>query len=112
MQLIIFIKFKQIVIEFHGIYDNTWIALLEDKIECFEKLTITHYLIHIHGNNNSECNSSGLPSVIEATYIRKDIYIGDNIPQINHSELPCKLDTPNISSKSDYSLNFSPFVNL
>jgi len=43
--------FKQIVIEFHGINDNSWNTQLSVKNECFKKLSNTHYAIHIHGNN-------------------------------------------------------------
>jgi len=101
-------NFKQIVIEFHGINDNSWNSDLNKKIQCFKKLSKTHYLIHIHGNNWSEC-INGIPNVIEATYVRKNIFIFP--PKLNKSKLPCHLDSPNLGTKKDYSLNFSPFVN-
>lgn len=103
-------KFKQIVIEFHGIYDNTWNTILEKKIRCFEKLSKSHYIIHIHGNNHSERNNKGIPSVVEITYLRKDNFLFP--PPLNKLKLPCHLDEANCSSKKDYSLNFIPFVNV
>jgi len=101
-------KFKQIVIEFHNIYDdhNT---KLEDKIKSFSKLSETHYLVHIHGNNYSGVNEYKIPSVIEATYIRKNVL--NTYPELNKYHLPCILDRPNSTGNPDYDLNFKPFVN-
>ena len=95
--------------EFHGINDNSWGALYNDKINCFKKLSTTHYLVHIHGNNNSGVQN-GIPDVVEATFIRKDCF--DSEPELNKINLhihnldyPCNLLLP------DYNLSFSPFVN-
>ena len=44
-------KFKQIVIEFHGITQNGWNCHYNDKVKCLEKLSKTHYIVHAHGNN-------------------------------------------------------------
>lgn len=102
-------KFKQIVIEFHGINDDSWDTKLSDKIRCFEKLAETHYAIHIHGNNHGSLTEN-IPDTIEVTYIRKDIFIVT--PLLNSIPLPTPdLDFPNNTEKSDYDLNFPPFVN-
>lgn len=58
------LKFHQIVIEFHGIHDNSWGATYQTKIDCLAKLAKTHYLVHAHGNNYSN-TTNGIPSVIE-----------------------------------------------
>jgi hypothetical protein len=101
-------KFKQIVIEFHGINDDTWNATLNDKITCLEKIANTHYLIHAHGNNNSLIQNK-IPDVIELTYIHKSLF---NIkPTLNTTLLPINdLDFPNRLDKNDINLSFYPFL--
>jgi hypothetical protein len=102
-------KFKQIVIEFHGINDDSWGINLTDKIECLRKLTETHYPIHIHGNNHGPLTEN-IPDTIEVTYVRKDLF--ENEPNLNVNPLPFHgLDFPNNELKEDYDLNFPPFVN-
>jgi hypothetical protein len=103
-------KFKQIVIEFHGINDDSWNTKLGDKIKCFEKLAETHYSIHIHGNNHGPLTEN-IPDTIEVTYIRKD-QIDENDLKLNSIPLPTPgLDFPNNPDFEDYDLNFPPFVN-
>jgi hypothetical protein len=102
-------KFKQIVIELHGINDNTWNTTHTDKIECLKKIANSHYAIHIHGNNYGSITNN-IPDVIEVTYIRKDIFIKK--PNLNTTQLPIQyLDNPNNPKKKDYDIDFSPFVN-
>lgn len=100
--------FTQIVIEFHGINDNSWNCNYEDKIKCLEKLSNTHYLIHVHGNNYGGIMNN-IPNVIECTFINKNYYKG-NI-ELNKINLPIvNLDYPNIPNIKNYDLNFYPFV--
>jgi len=102
-------KFKQIVIEFHGINDDSWNVSYENKIECLKKLSKTHYPIHIHGNNYANLTHN-IPDVIEVTYVRKDMF--ESEPELNNTALPIiNLDFPNASYAKDYDLNFPPFVN-
>ncbi len=102
------LSFKQIVIEFHGINDNSWGAPYNLKQECLKKLSNTHYLIHIHGNNHSNAKN-GIPDVIEAAFIRKDCF--NDKPMYNTTKFPIKnLDYPCCLSKPDYNLSFFPFV--
>jgi hypothetical protein len=102
-------KFKQIVIEFHGINDDSWNIKLSDKIECFKKLKETHYPIHIHGNNHGPI-TNGIPDTVEITYLRKDLF--ESEPEPNKTPLPIpNLDFPNNILISDYDLNFPPFSN-
>ena len=102
-------KFKQIVIEFHGINDDSWNTKLEDKINCLNKLSNTHYAIHIHGNNFGGVINN-IPNVVEITYIRKNVI--NYQPSLNTINLPTeKLDFPNNPYFDDYDLNFTPFVN-
>lgn len=102
-------KFKQIVIEFHGINNDNLICNHFDKLKCLEKITNTHYLIHAHGNNFNTV-SNNMPNVIELTYINKKLLI--DVPKLNKQPLPIKnLDYPNNIDKEDINLNFFPFVN-
>jgi hypothetical protein len=95
-------KFKQIVIEFHGITNNDWGCLLIDKIKCLEKLSKTHYIVHAHGNNHGPV-ISGMPHVIELTYVNKN-YFG-SVPEFNTTSLPiANLDFPNHPHRSDIDL--------
>lgn len=102
-------KFKQIVIEFHGINDDSWNTTLQDKKCIFNMLSQTHYPIHIHGNN---CGGiiNNIPDVVEITYIRKNSINYE--PKLNNTVLPIPgVDFPNSLSIPDYDLNFYPFVN-
>lgn len=103
-------KFKQIVIEFHGINDDSWNIKFADKEACFEKLANTHYLVHAHANNyettTTVANNLPIPNVIELTYVNKNIL---EVPSQNTDKLPCSLDRPNCSSNPDINLSFYPF---
>lgn len=105
-------QFKQITIEFHGINDDSWGTPYNQKLECFKKLSNTHYLIHIHGNNFdtvSNVENLKIPNVVELTYINKQ-YVNKEL-EPNKMSLPSKIDKPNCNSTPDIDLNFPPFVN-
>ena len=100
-------KFKQIVIEFHGITNDSWGCNYNDKVKCLEKLLKTHYLIHAHGNNFGPVQNN-IPDVIELTYVNKNYF--ETPPELNTQPLPIPdLDYGN-SNKTDYNLNFYPFT--
>ncbi len=102
-------KFKQIVIEFHGMTNNSYDCEYNDKVRCLKKLSETHYIIHAHPNNNGE-RVCGIPDVIELTYVCKD-YFKDSVPELNKSELPDPvLDSRNYTGRDEYDMNFYPFV--
>jgi hypothetical protein len=102
-------KFKQIVIEFHGIFDDSWNCSYSDKIECFKKMNKTHYIIHAHGNNCGRINNNGIPETIELTYLNKKLF--RNLPEFNKQNLPIfNLDFPNNPNKKDINLSFQPFL--
>jgi len=102
-------KFKQIVIEFHGITNNGWGCNYDEKIKCLKKISATHYLVHAHGNNYSHVENN-IPDVIELTYVNKKYF--NSVPKFNTKPLPIlNLDFPNNLNSSDYDLNFFPFVN-
>lgn len=102
-------KFKQIVIEFHGITGEGWGCAYNNKVKCLEKLSRTHYIIHAHGNNHAHVTND-IPDVIELTYVNKKYF--DSIPELNKIRLPIdNLDYPNQSRQKDISLDVYPFVN-
>ena len=94
-------KIKQMVIEFHDLE-------IENKriIEILKKINKTHYLIHVHGNNNDKVEKL-IPNVIELTFIRKEFI--ENI-ELNKKSLPSILDKPNRLDLPDIDLNYEPFV--
>ncbi len=100
-------KISQLVIEFHGLWDDSWETNFENKLKCYEKLFNTHFIIHAHGNNYAPSNK--FPHVLEVTYINKDIM--NNVEMFyNKSPLPdTELDFPNNKFCSDIDLNFYPF---
>ena len=103
-------KFKQIVIEFHGITNDGWGYINNDKMLCLKKLANTHYIIHAHGNNHDQVVNN-IPDVIELTYINKKYF--NSVPELNKVAMPIlNLDFPNTLSKPDINLNMYPFVNL
>jgi hypothetical protein len=102
-------RFKQIVIEFHGITNNGWNCSYNDKVRCLDKLSKTHYIVHAHGNNNGPVNNN-IPDVIELTYVNKAYF--STAPGLNTTVLPVPgLDFPNDSNLGDYNLHMYPFVN-
>ena len=101
-------KFKQIVIEFHGINDSGWGCPYDYKVICLEKLAKTHYVVHAHGNNHGGI-VNGIPDVIELTYINKSYFA--TAPELNRSPLPVPgLDYPNWRGGADFPLTTHPFV--
>lgn len=102
-------KFKQIVIEFHGITNDGWGCNYVDKIKCLEKLATTHYIVHAHGNNHGPVVNK-IPDVIELTYVNKKYF--KEPPKLNTRALPIpNVDFSNIGGPHDINLNFYPFVN-
>jgi len=100
-------KFKQIVIEFHGITNDGWGWPNFDKSTCLEKLTQTHYIIHAHGNNYS-FSVNGIPDVIELTFINKKYF--NSIPELNKQNLPIEnIDFKNNGNNDELNLNHYPF---
>jgi len=102
-------KFKQIVIELHGITNDSWGCVNTDKIKCLEKLQNTHYIIHAHGNNHGPVFNN-IPDTIELTYINKSYF--NSPPQLNKQPFPIpNIDFPN-GNVPDIPLNFYPFLSV
>uniref|UniRef100_A0A6C0BU31 Methyltransferase FkbM domain-containing protein n=1 Tax=viral metagenome TaxID=1070528 RepID=A0A6C0BU31_9ZZZZ len=114
------LKFKQIVIEFHFVFqesnfvDDLFTNLsfpisVERRINCLKKLANTHYLLHFHPNNCCGTifyNGVEIPNVFECTYVRKDLC---NDITISNKEIPDKvLDIKNTNNTDIYLSGF-PF---
>ena len=101
---------KQMVIEFHGVWDASWSGNTNSlplgfTHECFEKLAETHAIVHVHGNTGGG-SVNGLPNVIELTYIRRD----EHLLEKNTQSFPIEgLDFPNGPRDNDFSLKPQPF---
>jgi len=103
-------KFSQIVIELHGIQDNSYNVTYEDKLKALIKLSLTHYPIHAHGNNNVQ-SLSNIPKVVEITYVNKRFF--NEPPPLNTERFPLKdLDFPNMSSLPEVNINLYPFYHV
>jgi hypothetical protein len=102
-------SFKQIVIEFHGVNNDSWGVPHSVKVQCFKKLAKTHYLVHAHGNN-ARGMTNYIPNTLELTYVRKDYFT--STPLLNTVSLPIAgLDYPNNLNRADHLMSMKPFTN-
>jgi len=92
----------QLIIEFHDLD-----LKIKEVHDIIKKLSATHTLIHIHGNNYGdpfEYNQKIIPKVIEATFIHNS-FLSEKI--LSNSDYPIKnLDSPCDKSKADIKLDF------
>ena len=82
-------QFSQIVFEFHDMNNPNDKAL---TLEALRKLKLTHELVHVHANNNSDYHvHSGkiFADVIEVTYVRRDSFVLSEDYDVN---LPLSID--------------------
>jgi hypothetical protein len=102
-------KFSQIYIKARTFFNESHVCI-QNKIDIFKKINLTHKLIHAHGDNNFdtiEINNYQIPLQMSLTYLRSDL---DNF-ELNKEILPSDYDIPIILNKPDINLNFRPFVN-
>jgi hypothetical protein len=100
-------RFKQIVIEVHGLTNDEWGATYNEKVACLEKLNRTHYIVHAHANNFGPVVNK-IPNVMELTYVNKNHF--EHVPPFNKQDLPnVYLDVPNNPLEKDIDLNYYPF---
>ena len=92
----------QLVIEFHYAGKN-----LESIAEIINKLSDTHSLIHIHGNNCGPTftyNGKQIPEVFEATFLHNSFLPDKTLSQ---SDYPVKgLDFPSTKKREEIQLDF------
>ena len=109
------LKFKQIVLEIHFPFTIHSHAGLDvqipvcGKMDALRKLSATHHLVHLHGNN---CCGTTLyegvvvPNVFECTYVRKDAVAAAGL---SIEAVPGPLDFKNTSAE-EIVLRHRPFA--
>jgi len=86
-------QFSQIVLEFHGLSPDKNKHDIDQIVSVLNKINITHQSIHLHANVFGEVSWVGgkaLPEAIEVTYIRRDDYKNQLVP--NERVFPTKID--------------------
>ena len=103
------INVKQMIFEAHHFFG----VFSDNALECLKIINKTHYLVHVHQNNNGvpfDIGNITYPSLLELTFIRKDCEING----VNTSNLPIEgLDFTNMPGKPEYDImNKYPFKHL
>lgn len=96
-------RFRQIVVEFHGLAELALNDRGADMLSVLEKLNNSHIPIHVHANNYGRLvrfDSYWFPDAIEVSYLRGDRADLDARP----ASLPSTLDAPCDRRVSDISL--------
>lgn len=97
------LKIKQMVVEFH----HPW-----KHVHLFEKISKSHYLLHLHVNNSSKLgtfNGVSVPGVFETTFVRKSELNLYNV-RLNTFKIPSNLDRKNHSRFEEVKIDWPPFV--
>src|SRR5262249_34085789 len=102
-------RLRQFVIEFHDIHKFASPEWADRALRVFTKITRTHQVVHVHGNNHSGFAVLGgipFPAVAEVTLVRKDHHTFTK----PHHSWPTELDAPNQPKLADLSLGTFEFV--
>ena len=94
-------RFKCIIVEFHNLQSILNFFGLKIYSDIFDKLLKTHYIVHIHPNNDSynlTINKNNIPDTLEFTFINKKIV--KCVRNINY-DLPHSLDKKNVENLRD-----------
>lgn len=93
-------QFRQIVIEMHNFQDLRGMIFANVAREAIRNLTLSHKVVHVHGNNFARWAVVGgvpVPSALELTLVRHDQ--GDFVP--SDETFPTPLDMPCHSKEAD-----------
>ena len=94
-------RFKCIIVEFHNFHSILNFFGLRIYSDIFDKLLKTHYIVHIHPNNDSYnliINKNNIPDTLEFTFInKKNVKHTKNISYA----LPHPLDKKNVENIRD-----------
>jgi Methyltransferase FkbM domain len=102
-------RLRQFVIEFHDMHKFASPEWGDRALRVFTKITHTHQVIHVHGNNHNGFAVLGgipFPAVAELTLVRKDHHTFS----IPHRCWPTELDAPNQPTLADLSMGTFEFV--
>lgn len=95
---------SQVVLEVHNVKHQY-------HQQAIDALNKTHYLVHIHGNNNvgyTRARTALIPSVFECTFLNKKYF--RELPDLNRTPFPTPLDFPNTTGQPELVLDQEPFV--
>jgi hypothetical protein len=93
-------RFKQIVCEFHELDRLAEEAFADRARRVFEKLTGTHFVCHVHGNNCANFANVAnvpVPQTLEVTFASRACYT----PEPTAETFPTSLDRPNEPGRAD-----------
>lgn len=91
-------RFRQILVEFHGLGTPSDSFEYAKKYLVLEKLLITHQVVNVHANNYGRYYVTGgvpMPDTLEVTYLRRDI---------------CDFDSDFPDRGSEFNLPNSPYM--
>jgi hypothetical protein len=99
-------KMNMLVVEYHLNNEYYRSRNLLSIYDVLVSIKNTHHLVHIHGNNYDIPNYGGtkIPAVVECCYINKSL--GISTDEIDCSEYPSIIDTPNNLNAFDYKLDW------
>lgn len=92
-----------LIVEFHDLGTRG-----DEFHRCLEMLEETFCIVHVHGNNCAPLvEDTGIPSVLELTFLRRSLMSDDEARSVSSREYPlADLDRPNHQSYADYPLRF------
>lgn len=103
-------QFVQIALEYHSLSPAVDDELYTKITRVLAKLNRTHQCVHVHGNSASGVSWIGgmvLPSLMEATYVRRRDFEGRFSP--NSRSFPTDVDRPTFRQAADIALGrFAP----
>lgn len=101
-------RFRQIVCEFHDLNRLRYPVERVRALQVFRKLSRSHRVVHVHGNNHQPVEAVGdisIPDVIEITWARRRDYKLSPA----HTVFPTDLDRPNNPQLPDHVLGTFEF---
>ncbi|HQT79001.1 MAG: hypothetical protein B7Z80_21475 [Rhodospirillales bacterium 20-64-7] len=101
----VFMQFRQIVAEFHGLRLLRVPSFRERAHRLFLKLHRTHQVVHVHGNNFAgvqRVDGIDIPDCLELTYVSRDRHRFEP----SDEAFPGALDAPNDPSLPELALDF------
>jgi len=105
-------RFRQIVVEFHDLFQIGNLTLFNKIVNSLTKLSKTHHLMNFHANNWADFHlilGIPLPDVIEVTYLRREPESASS-----HQIVPLNrlLNAPNNPNLPEFAPNFFTFVEI
>ena len=100
-------QFDQLLFEFHDMIRPKDQSVMNATLACIKKITRTHSLVHLHGNNLGSFlvldDKILIPDVLELTYVKTSNY---ELVDDENIYLPIPLDRPNNGGGQDVPLGY------